>query len=681
MRSAILILLGVLLITSPIAAQELIRSNQPNEDLLDQSALALPSAQGDIKALDNEETDCPFPVPDDEVINETIVCGEMTVPENWDDPGSQTVTIGYAILKSPNLSPFPDPVIYLEGGPGSSAISSLPYLRDVFAELRRYRDIVIYDQRGNSYSSPLVCPAEVAGQPIEELPAEVDQSELSINSSLDDLINSAKFGTSYQTAVNCAPYFAEQGIDLSQYSTASSVLDLIAFMDALDYDAYNIYGISYGTNVALELFRYYDENDGDSLPVVRSGIIDGNVPPNVDTRGGQAFILANNILRLFAECDEDSECGAAFPNIRQRMIDLLQQTAEAPLEIGDESIAADDLITVMSDSFNFKLSDQEEIQGIGAAYLPLMVSELENGIADIYVALRDGTLPPEPETSLPPGSPLGIVASESVTLADDARALAEQIEALSLQSKRAADALESNKPLPEFFLEELRLGVFNMDSSNASIFPFLVQATLRTVGGRDALLGIASGVNDELAALVPLMSDADVNTTLELVLEAIPTLNSVDDITNVVITCNDRYESLALEEILASYQAFEIPALLNRYDKAFNEKVACDAWGLTPDGTALKEPVTSDLPILVSNGTMDPETPLEWGEAAAENLTNATIFNTIYGQHGSTGLFDCGKAVAAAFIMYPEQEPDMACADDFRESFPFVLEAPQITEE
>ena len=247
-----------------------------------------------------------------------------------------------------------------------------------------------------------------------------------------------------------------------------------------------------------------------------------------------------------------------------------------------------------------------------------------------------------------------------------------------MQNKRAAEALESSKPLAEFFLEEMRLGVANMDSSTATFFPVAVQIALQTETGHDALLSIAANVNKELAALVPLMSDEDVNDALELVEEAIPTLKSVDDITNVVITCNDRYESLDVEKTLESYQAYEMPALLNRFDTAVDEKVACDAWGLTPRDTDLKVAVTSDLPILVSNGSMDPETPVEWGDAAAENLTNATVFTTIYGQHGSTGLFDCGRAVAAAFIMYPDQEPDMACADDLREDYPFVLELPEV---
>lgn len=678
LRFGIVLIWVALLVAVRAAALELSQDETSVQLSRGQSADALATftQSAALQTVQTTPTDCPFPLPDDEVVGESIVCGEMTVPENWAEPGGQTVTIGYAILKSPSLSPIPDPVIYLEGGPGSSAVASLPYLRDVFAELRRYRDVIIYDQRGNSYSSPLVCPDELMGRPIEDLPEAVDPTELSIASDLDALIDSARNSTAYQTAFNCAPYFREQGIDLTQYSTDSSVQDLIALMNALDYPAYNLYGISYGTNVALELFRYYHDQGSESLPVVRSGIIDGIVPPNVDTRGGQAFILANNILRVFAECEADAACGATFPNIRQRTINLLQQTAASPLVIGEQTITAANLITVMSDALIFKLSDDEEIEGIGAAYLPLMVSELENGVADTFVALRDGTLPPEPEVTSQPVGPLGLATQEAATLADDARALADGIEALVLQSKRASDALASGRPLPEFFLEELRLSVANMDSSSATLFPIGVRIAFQSESDREALLGLATIVNDDLAALVSLMSDADVSRALELAKAAMPTLSSVDDITNVVITCNDRYASLDLESILASYRDYEVPGLLNRYDKAIDERVACEAWGLTPADTGLRAPVTSDLPILVSNGTVDPETPVEWGEAAAENLTNAYVFNTVYGQHGSTGLFDCGKAVAAAFIMYPEREPNMACADDFRERFPFVLEPP-----
>jgi pimeloyl-ACP methyl ester carboxylesterase len=50
---------------------------------------------------------------------------------------------------------------------------------------------------------------------------------------------------------------------------------------------------------------------------------------------------------------------------------------------------------------------------------------------------------------------------------------------------------------------------------------------------------------------------------------------------------------------------------------------ACAQWptGTVPDGYA--DPVSSDAPVLVLSGELDPATPPEWGERAAETLTNA----------------------------------------------------------
>lgn len=87
------------------------------------AVMAQASPAGKIQVSDNG-TNCLFALPEDEVPGETIVCGALSVPENWRTPGVRGVTIGYAILKSPSPSPFPDPVVYLEGGPGASALAS-----------------------------------------------------------------------------------------------------------------------------------------------------------------------------------------------------------------------------------------------------------------------------------------------------------------------------------------------------------------------------------------------------------------------------------------------------------------------------------------------------------------------------------------------------------------------------
>ena len=162
-----------------------------------------------------------------------------------------------------------------------------------------------------------------------------------------------------------------------------------------------------------------------------------------------------------------------------------------------------------------------------------------------------------------------------------------------------------------------------------------------------------------------------------LLQEVVPTLKPVDDITNMVITCNDRYASFDLERIFEEYRAFEVPDLVNKIDVAVNDKVACEAWGLTPADSDLTEPVVTDLPIMVANGSVDAETPVEWGEAAAEGPENAIFVTFAYAPHGANTQFGCGPAVSTAFIMYPEQQPDTSCTEELLKSFPYILPTQQ----
>ena len=88
-KALILIVVAMVLVSIPVAANEIGWWQQQ-------------------AGVEHVETDCLFGLPDDEVDGKTIVCGELLVPENWEDPDSETVTISYAVLKSPSLSPFAD---------------------------------------------------------------------------------------------------------------------------------------------------------------------------------------------------------------------------------------------------------------------------------------------------------------------------------------------------------------------------------------------------------------------------------------------------------------------------------------------------------------------------------------------------------------------------------------------
>lgn len=100
---------------------------------------------------------CPVALPL-ETEGKTMTCGVLTVPENYQQPNGRQVEITYARFHSTSLSPLPDPVFYLEGGPGGSSVSRLDvYSRVIFAPHRQTRDVVLFDQRGTQFSSALGC--------------------------------------------------------------------------------------------------------------------------------------------------------------------------------------------------------------------------------------------------------------------------------------------------------------------------------------------------------------------------------------------------------------------------------------------------------------------------------------------------------------------------------------------
>ncbi len=65
------------------------------------------------------------------------------MPENWSRPDGRLLDITYVTLKSTSLEPAPDPVVYLEGGPGSSALLGLESYAATFAGLRADRDVTL----------------------------------------------------------------------------------------------------------------------------------------------------------------------------------------------------------------------------------------------------------------------------------------------------------------------------------------------------------------------------------------------------------------------------------------------------------------------------------------------------------------------------------------------------------
>ena len=89
--------------------------------------------------------------------------------------------------------------------------------------------------------------------------------------------------------------------------------------------------------------------------------------------------------------------------------------------------------------------------------------------------------------------------------------------------------------------------------------------------------------------------------------------------------------------------------------RRFPEPVACPRWPVDPRTTAV-EPVSSDVPVLLVSGALDPITPPRMAEQAAATLGDVRHHVVPGGGHGA-GLSDpCAIAVRDAFIRDPRGE-------------------------
>jgi hypothetical protein len=95
-----------------------------------------------------------------EVESGTYHCGGDYVPESYAKPQDRVIDLAYLVLKS-RAAPEPDLVVYLSGGPGASALTEFSRegmnIRNGFTKVRECRDILTFDQQGNSNSSMLFC--------------------------------------------------------------------------------------------------------------------------------------------------------------------------------------------------------------------------------------------------------------------------------------------------------------------------------------------------------------------------------------------------------------------------------------------------------------------------------------------------------------------------------------------
>jgi pimeloyl-ACP methyl ester carboxylesterase len=288
-----------------------------------------------IEEIEFEEADCEF----DEPSGVDIDCGYLIVPENRADPDSDMIRIHVAILRNPNDDVEPDPIIYLEGGPGGSA---LKYLELSFAD--RYeplfatnRDIIVLDQRGVGLSEPALDCEDYIELGIELADYELDGEELDIE----------EISELSEEAINeCAEELADEH-DLSGYNTIQNAADIEDLRIVLGYDEINLWGISYGTRLALGVMRDYPEH-------VRSVVIDSVYSPEVNLYSSNPANFDRSLTVLFESCEADAGCNEQYPDLREVFFEVATELNEDPVVFdAPNSFTGDVYEDVVLDGYTF----------------------------------------------------------------------------------------------------------------------------------------------------------------------------------------------------------------------------------------------------------------------------------------------------------------------------------------
>jgi pimeloyl-ACP methyl ester carboxylesterase len=260
-----------------------------------------------------ERDRCAFKAPR----GDKIECHTLVVPENRANPKSTDVRLKVVVLKAKRpLSP--DPLIYLAGGPGDAPLVASTAGADPLAEgdwwndtaaVRRRRDVIIISQRGAGGSTPnLDC-----FEPRTSEPARIKRRAVTEPQEREILLR-------------CRAEFDRRKIDLAMYTTPALADDVADLVAAMQLAKVNLYGISYGTRWALEIMRRHPG-------IVRSAVLDGVYPPQINGEQNEPEIVRAAFEQLYAECAADKLCRERNPDLAANVKSVLIEAERAPLPL------------------------------------------------------------------------------------------------------------------------------------------------------------------------------------------------------------------------------------------------------------------------------------------------------------------------------------------------------------
>ncbi len=246
--------------------------------------------------------------------------GRLRVPLRHEAPSADSVEIHFVRFPSTSDKPGP-PIVYLAGGPGGSGSWSASGDRwNLFQKLRAAGDVIALDQRGVYFSDPyLLCPG-------------------SWDYPLDQPTDSAVLARSLQPFLKeCYTHWSDS-LDVNAFNTRESAHDLDDLRAALGADQLVLWGISYGTHLALAYIRQYPDR-------VASAILAGVEGPD------HTYKLPANLDRILLQVDSamkaDAKLSRVLPDFVGSLRSTLVQLESEPARVEIENPETGEPLTVV----------------------------------------------------------------------------------------------------------------------------------------------------------------------------------------------------------------------------------------------------------------------------------------------------------------------------------------------
>ncbi|HTX93104.1 MAG TPA: alpha/beta fold hydrolase [Anaerolineales bacterium] len=256
-----------------------------------------------------EDSPCKFVKPIGVVVN----CGYVTVPEDRTDPKSKSIQLAVVVFHSTSDNPAPEPVVFLQGGPGGEAVMLSADAYSILVEpFLSKRDYIAFDQRGTGLSIPALGCDELETVYKQDIRGQVPASGR-------DMIYTNAFRS-------CHGMMTIGGIDLNAYNTVNSAADLKDIVTALGYKQVDLYGASYGTRLALVTMRDYPS-------IVHSVVLDSVVPVEAKLFDEDPVRYGSAIQAMFDGCAADPQCNSAFPNLKTDFWNLVDDLDKNPISV------------------------------------------------------------------------------------------------------------------------------------------------------------------------------------------------------------------------------------------------------------------------------------------------------------------------------------------------------------